>query len=424
MAEDALEAIREARRELDAVIQEIRAVPGYGTFLAAPTFADVAAAADERPLVYIAPADPGGLALFVRGSEVLHVPLDDVSTRVVRDRATPYLDAYTAYRADPEGALDGWNAALDGMGEWLWDAVVGPLVEDFDHGGGLIVVAGGLLGLLPLHAAWTADAAAPTGRRYALDEVVFSYAPNARALSAAREVARSTVPDKALVVVDPQPVGAPALPAAAIEGAVASAACPGPATVLPGGEATTAAFAREAGHAQVLHLACHGIADLETPLHSGLLLAGNRWVTLRDLFGMTLQVRLAVLSACETSLPGTELPDEVVSLPTGLLQAGVAGVIASQWSVPDLATAILMTEFYRRWGDLPPAVALRDAQQWVRDTTNDQKVEEWEQALSDGAAWLPRAAGEELIARLAFLDGDARGQAELGAWAGFAHIGV
>jgi CHAT domain len=424
MVEDGLEAIREARRELDAVIKEIQAIPGYETFLAPPTFDDVAAAADERPLVYIAPADPGGLALIVRGSDVLHVPLGDISTQVVRDRVTPYLDAYTAYRADPEAGLAGWNAALDGMGEWLWEAVVGPVVDEFDHGGELIVVAGGLLGLLPLHAAWTPDADAPTGRRYALDDVVFSHAPNARALSAAREIARSTALDKVLVIVDPQPVGAPALPAAAIEGAVASAASPATATVLAGGEATSAAFAREAVHAQVLHLACHGVADLETPLESGLLLAGNGWVTLRDLFGMTLQVRLAVLSACETSLPGTELPDEVVALPTGLLQAGVAGVIASQWSVPDLATAILMTDFYRRWPDLPPAVALRDAQQWVRDTTNGQKVDEWQSALSEGSAWLPRGAGQALIARLAFLEGEARDHADLHAWAGFAHIGV
>ena len=61
---------------------------------------------------------------------------------------------------------------------------------------------------------------------------------------------------------------------------------------------------------------------------------------------LQLRVRLAVLSACETAQPGTELPDEVVALPTGLLQAGVAGIVASQWSVPDRATAMLMAEFY------------------------------------------------------------------------------
>jgi CHAT domain-containing protein len=62
--------------------------------------------------------------------------------------------------------------------------------------------------------------------------------------------------------------------------------------------------------------------------------------------------------------PGTDLPDEVVALPTGLLQAGVAGIVASQWSVPDRATAMLMAEFYRCWrrDRLAPAAALRAAQ--------------------------------------------------------------
>ena len=166
------------------------------------------------------------------------------------------------------------------------------------------------------------------------------------------------------------------------------------ATLLAHGEATADGFRREAVAADRLHLACHGVADLDAPLDSGLLLAGNRWITLRDLMGMRLRVRLAVLSACETSLPGTELPDEVVALPTGLLQAGVAGVIASQWAVPDLGTAILMAEFYRRLRDASPAAALQAAQQWVRDTTNDEKLEEWQHGVSAPDPWPPHKAGE------------------------------
>jgi CHAT domain-containing protein len=59
-------------------------------------------------------------------------------------------------------------------------------------------------------------------------------------------------------------------------------------------------------------------------------MANDEILTLRDLFDLKLPgIRLAILSVCETGLPGTQLPDEVVSLPTGLLQAGVAGVVAS-----------------------------------------------------------------------------------------------
>jgi CHAT domain-containing protein len=428
-AEDRLDALREARRELDEVIDEIQAVPGLEAFLSAPTFDDIAAAADDRPIVYVSAAEPGGLALIVRGSDVRHVPLDALSNDLLRGHVSPYLDAYSNYRQDPSAGLDGWADALDEVLRWLWDAALSPILDELADGSEPAMVAGGLLGLLPLHAAWTPDATAPTGRRYALDRAVFSYAPNARALSAARKVARDSEPGTVLVVVDPKPVSASPLRWAAVEGAVVvgaavTAASGLPATVLAGVEATTGAFRREAGRAGVLHLACHGVADLNSPLDSGLLLAGNRWITLRELLDMQLHARLAILSACETSLPGTELPDEVVALPTGLLQAGVAGVIASQWAVPDLGTAILMSEFYRRWDGTAPAAALTAAQRWVRDTTNDEKVEEWQRALADRSPWLPADVGETLIDQLAFADPGARDHAEPRTWAAFAHVGV
>ena len=82
-----LDAIRAARAELDAVIEEIRAVPGYEDFLAVPTFDDVAGVAGECPLVYVAAAEPGGLALVVRGTDVTHVPLDGLTAEGLRERA-------------------------------------------------------------------------------------------------------------------------------------------------------------------------------------------------------------------------------------------------------------------------------------------------------------------------------------------------
>jgi len=63
--------------------------------------------------------------------------------------------------------------------------------------------------------------------------------------------------------------------------------------------------------------------------------------------------------------------EEVVGLPASLLQAGVAGVVASLWSVNDLSTALLMIKFYECFFQNPSdtAVALRTAQRWLRDAT-------------------------------------------------------
>jgi CHAT domain-containing protein len=137
------------------------------------------------------------------------------------------------------------------------------------------------------------------------------------------------------------------------------------------------------------------------------------------------RVRLAVLSACETLLPGTELPDEVVALPTGLLQAGAADVIASLWTVPDLESASLMVEFYGRWrtGDAEPARALRDAQLWVRDTPVADKIALYESAADGQADWPPASVADALLDRIARLDTPS-GPADLVGWAAFAHVGV
>lgn len=419
-----LDAIRAARAELDAVIEEIRAVPGYEDFLAVPTFDDVAGVAGECPLVYVAAAEPGGLALVVRGADVTHVALDSLTAAALRDRVMAHLDVYAGYRAAPEAAREQWDISLDDVTAWLWREVMGPILDRLGETADLVVVAGGLLGMLPLHAAWTPDTSRVTGRRYVLDSVSISYVPNARALAAARRLAAEVSPTRLLAVAGPSPVAAAPLPMAKFEAMTAAAAFAASQTTLEGGEATFLSFEWEAPRANVLHLACHGYAQLASPLHSGLLLAGGR-ITLGRLMELQLQVRLAILSACETALPGTELPDEVVALPTGLLQAGVAGVVASQWSVPDRATAMLMAEFYHCWRgqQMTPAAALRAAQRWLRDTTNVEKHHHFRTAVDERAGWLPPAVGREFLDWLYF-EPDGHGHIDIHNWGAFAHVGA
>ena len=178
--------------------------------------------------------------------------------------------------------------------------------------------------------------------------------------------------------------------------------------------------------ADIAHFACHGHADLAAPLDSGLAVAPGEVLTVRELMSRDLRLRLAVLSACETLLPGTELPDEVLALPTGLIQAGAAGVIASLWTVPDLESAALMVDFYGRWrGDETPARALRDAQAWVRDTPSADKYAVYERAADGAASWPPGSVADALLDRMA-LTGAAgpTDAADMVAWAAFAPVGV
>jgi CHAT domain-containing protein len=132
---------------------------------------------------------------------------------------------------------------------------------------------------------------------------------------------------------------------------------------------------------------------------------------------------LVVLSACETSIAGFGAPDEVISLPSGLLEAGVAGVVASRWRVPDLSAAILMVRFYAEWtstGD-DPAAALRAAQRWMRDSTNKEMAGYFAPA-SSGA--LPIETTRPLWRSLATMDPERRGFAHPAHWAGFVFSGA
>jgi len=106
-------------------------------------------------------------------------------------------------------------------------------------------------------------------------------------------------------------------------------------------------------------------------------------LTVRDFLSLAaIEGRLVTLSACETGIIGTTLPNEVVAFPSALLQAGYAGVAASLWSVSDFSTAMLMQYFYATWKTnerCSPAQALRTAQLWLRNTTNKEKLGYFEQ---------------------------------------------
>ena len=137
---------------------------------------------------------------------------------------------------------------------------------------------------------------------------------------------------------------------------------------LKGPAATRARVLAALGQHDYLHFICHGRAVLGSPLDSGLLLSGST-LSLRDIMAARTAASLVVLSACETAVTGTTLPDEVVGLPAGFLQAGASGVVGSLWAVPDATTAALMALFYQSWrgrGEAP-AHALRRAQQQLRD---------------------------------------------------------
>jgi CHAT domain-containing protein len=378
--------VQEHRKALDDVTSQIRTVPGYEKFLAPADLTEIAASAQsDGVIVYLAHARSAGAALIVDASEqVRAVELPACTTEAIQ-RRVQLLNRVRQDQNDASAALAG---TLDAVTRWCWEAILGPVLRA-THARRLVLVPSGLLALLPLHAAWTvappdkSSGAAGTGpgRRYLADERTVSYVPDARAAAPAR-APRESSNAALLLVTDPRPTPLPPLQHVAAEVAASSIYFP-KVIRIDGPDAVPAAVTAALPRAQVAHFICHGTSNPEHPMESGLLLAAGERLVLRDILDLRLRhppgwPRLCVLSACQTNQPGTQLPDEVVSLPTGLLQAGYAGVLATQWPVLGEVAALMVGYFHRAWRKegMEPAEALAQAQRWLRNTTNAQKLED------------------------------------------------
>jgi CHAT domain-containing protein len=97
------------------------------------------------------------------------------------------------------------------------------------------------------------------------------------------------------------------------------------------------------------------------------LLGRSRFVMVPDIYDMTLNADVVVLSGCQTALGKQIRGEGPIGLARAFMYAGVPRVVASLWPVDDLATAELMKRFYRGMlvDRLTPAAALRAAQRDV-----------------------------------------------------------
>ncbi|MBN2124488.1 MAG: CHAT domain-containing protein [Deltaproteobacteria bacterium] len=131
-------------------------------------------------------------------------------------------------------------------------------------------------------------------------------------------------------------------------------------------DATEAALHEHGKNYRVLHFATHGQFHPDSPLKSALLLAPdskyNGMLSVDKLYSLHLDEDLVTLSACETGLSQIANGDDLVGLTRGFLYAGASSIVASLWQVDDLATAQLMTRFYRELRNRDKAEALREAQ--------------------------------------------------------------
>ena len=390
--------------ELDTVKHIIRSQPEFERFQLPPTEAELHGMARYGPIVSfnVTPFSSHAFLITEKCVQALPLPkliLEDIQKQISRDmggnlsRRDAKLVSVDG-NSKAEGHLHASNQT-ESM-RWIWDVAVKPVLETlgllWQHKPPPILpclwwVGGGLMALLPLHAAGEHQLGSTENT---MSHVVSSYAPSLKALQFSQEKAWTppkTEDTKIVVITMPKTLGHADLnvedEVAAIQQHVGSTALvevletPTAATVL---KRTTAC--------SIVHFACHGASDVEQPSNSALLLGTGtvESLTIGDLQSLNHQLaQVAYLSACSTAEIGARsLIDESINLATTFQLAGFRHVIGTLWGAFDSAAVAVAAKFYEHLlkqdaGTVSPvARALHQAVLDLRaENSNSESISLW-----------------------------------------------
>ena len=280
---------------------------------------------------------------------------------------------------------------LDQLGTRLGQVLLGPFAARLRDAQRVMVLPDGPLHLLPFAALGDPRAEG----RYFVESLPVHVAASATVFAEIRKARRPTAAGRLVAFGDPDysaaAPGAPASAAAELRSATLRwlelrplpsarrevddlrSLFPETSRIYVGRDATEDRAKADGRDATILHFACHGLADEDSPLDSSLALSmpadwkpgqPNGLLQAWEIFEQVrLDADLVTLSACGTAL-GKEMSGEgILGLTRAFQYAGARSVLASLWAVRDDSTADLMGRFYRHLRDgKTKDAALRAAQ--------------------------------------------------------------
>ena len=271
-----------------------------------------------------------------------------------------------------------WAGPAPNAAAELFDLVVRPALETLAPSTQLVVVPDKELNAVPFSALYDRREG-----RYLVESHALSLVPSASSYARLRQrspFASAPASWRVLAIGDPafEATSAPTLgplPGARREAAEVAALYPRSTTLLAA-EATARRMLEELPRHGVLHFAGHALDQPQDPAKSRLLLAtaerGAGALRGAEILAVDLShLRLAVLSACQTSPGSARRSGGVSGLARAFLLAGVPAVVATLWNVEDSAARHLLPEFHRRLlAGESGAQALRAAQQRLLAATD------------------------------------------------------
>jgi CHAT domain-containing protein/Tfp pilus assembly protein PilF len=188
--------------------------------------------------------------------------------------------------------------------------------------------------------------------------------------------------------------------------------------------------------ADIFHFTGHAYHNTKQPSQSALILKNKQPLISQEIAKFDLKsYYLVCLSACETGITGKEeLIDEFVGLASSFLAAGAVYALSTLWIVDEISSALMMIRFYqilneqRCQNKLHPALALKEAQKWLRTITYSE-LSNWYLELSEvtkdnsGCSQYLRDQADRIRRRDAKMGSDKPPYADLYHWAGFTITG-
>ncbi|GLY15482.1 hypothetical protein Kisp01_24970 [Kineosporia sp. NBRC 101677] len=368
---------RDRARQWDALLDTIRAQPGFEGFLRPPTVAELLTAGREGPVVILVVSPLRCDAVILEPTRMRVTPLPHLTAAEAHQQAQAFAEAVAAGRDPARGRAEHAAAEDDARAvlRWLWHAVAEPVLtalgldrrrpnasEPLPR---IWWVPTGPLTFLPLHAAGEYPepfAPVPPGR-CVLDLVVSSYTPTLRTLLHHRgsENPSARAPGSSLVVAMPTTPGAPPLPGAHAEADLMHREIWPEADVLEGQSATRRSVLAALPGCRRVHFACHARSSADAAGVPYLLLHDHQDapLTVSDIAALRLGgAEFAYLSACDTTRAAPALADEGVHLASAFHVAGFRHVVGTLWRTADDVAQRLAGNSHRAMGgDGPGHVA-------------------------------------------------------------------
>ena len=396
-----VERLEKFHKHWSDIKEDIRRNSGFERFLLSPTESELGGMARNSPIVSINISQIDSAAFLVTASGIQSLPLPALKFKDAENLVRIFASYGNSPRRDAELCEDEDEEQLssqrttskieDGL-LYLWTTAVKPVLQQLNLLNRVDTpirlpqiwwVGGGIMSLLPLHAAGDHG---PGSTENAISHVISSYASTFKSLQFIQNRDRISVSQTKqvllLAAMPTTPGGYKPLQVqeevTAIEGSASKwASClnlsrPSKADLLDALKTCT-----------IAHFACHGTADRVEPAKSGLLLGKEtvEKLTIEDLDILSCQnAQIVYLSACSTAEVGAmNLADESVHLASSFQLTGFQHVIGTLWGVDDNAAVEVAKGFYARLpvsgenGYISPARALHDAVVSFRNTGENRK---------------------------------------------------